>query len=108
MPPLRPAAVSIHDDGNMLRKTVGIQIKEQPLFLQIGGLERIRYFHAIIPESCMERPEALARAYGKANIGSLTAQHDSRSGGGKTATTARHAVNYPAVPGMACGWMTVA
>jgi hypothetical protein len=37
--PLRPPAVSIHDDGNMLREPVRIQIKEQPLFIKVRGFE---------------------------------------------------------------------
>jgi hypothetical protein len=47
--PLRPAAVSIHDDGNMLREPVRIQIKEQALFSEVRGFERFRCFHATIP-----------------------------------------------------------
>jgi hypothetical protein len=37
--PLRPSAVSIHDDGNMLREPVSIQVKEQPLFIKVRGFE---------------------------------------------------------------------
>jgi hypothetical protein len=47
--PLRPAAVSIHDDGYMLREPVRIQFKEQPLFREVRRFERFRCFHATIP-----------------------------------------------------------
>jgi hypothetical protein len=39
MTPLRPSAVAIHDDGDMLREAVCIQIEEQPLFIQVRGFE---------------------------------------------------------------------
>jgi hypothetical protein len=39
---LRPAAISVHDDGNMLREAVRIQIEEQALFFQVRGFERFR------------------------------------------------------------------
>ena len=85
MAPLRPAAVSIHDDGNMLREPVRIQFKEQPLFCKVRGFERFRCFHATIPANSMKWTEAVSRAYWKANIGDLTAQHTTRYHRGKSA-----------------------
>src|SRR5665213_399023 len=75
MAALRPAAISIHDYGNMLRESVRVQFKEQPLFLEVRRLERFRCFHATIPANSMEWTEAVPRAYGKANIGPRTVQH---------------------------------
>ncbi len=72
---LRPAAVSIHDDGNMLREPVRIQIEEQTLFFKVRGFERFRCFHATIPANSVKWTEAVSRASWKANIGHLTAQH---------------------------------
>ena len=46
---LRPAAVSIHNDSNMLGQPVRNQIAEQRLFFTRQGFERFRCFHAIIP-----------------------------------------------------------
>jgi hypothetical protein len=54
MTPLRPAAVSIHDDGNMLREAVRIQVQEQTLFRKVRSFERFRRFHAIIPANSMK------------------------------------------------------
>jgi hypothetical protein len=65
MTPLRPAAVSIHDHGDVLRETVGVQIKEQPLFLEVRGFERFGYFHAIIPANPVELREAISRVHQK-------------------------------------------
>jgi hypothetical protein len=36
---LRPAAISIHNDCNVLRQAVRIQVKEQPFFFTTRGLE---------------------------------------------------------------------
>ena len=44
MAPLRPAAVAIHDDGDVLREPVRIKFTEQPLFFEVRGFERFRCF----------------------------------------------------------------
>jgi hypothetical protein len=65
MTPLRPAAVAIHDDSNMLRQAVRIQIAEQWLFFAGRGFEGFRRFHAIIPANSNKWQHDVSRAYGK-------------------------------------------
>ena len=45
MAPLRPAAVAIHDDGEMLRKRAGIQFFEKLRFLAVAGFRSSAGFH---------------------------------------------------------------
>jgi hypothetical protein len=61
MTPLRPPAISIHDDSNMLREPVRVQFKEQPLFFEVRGFERFVYFHATISANFMYWTAILSR-----------------------------------------------
>ena len=63
MAPPRPATVSVHDDGNMLRKAFRVKLAEQAFFFPAGRFERVGYLHALIPGNSMERIEAGASLY---------------------------------------------
>ena len=61
MTPLRPAAIAIHNDGDVLRETVGVQISGAAAFLEVRGFERFGCFHAIIPANPVELRGAISR-----------------------------------------------
>jgi hypothetical protein len=50
---LRPASVAVHDYSDVLGEALGIQIREQTLFLNAGRFDRVRNFHAINPANSM-------------------------------------------------------
>jgi hypothetical protein len=78
MPPLRPSAVAVHDDGDVARQPIRVENSEQAFFLAANWFERIRYFHAIdflqIPDGD-DAGECMCRHL-KANIRHQTVQHD--------------------------------
>jgi hypothetical protein len=45
MPALSPAAVAVHDDGNVLRKAFQINFIERGCFLGIRRLQQFSGFH---------------------------------------------------------------
>jgi len=59
---LGPAAVAIHDYGDVLREPVAVKFADQPFFFSIPGFERFRYVHAISPANSARLPEVVSRA----------------------------------------------
>jgi hypothetical protein len=49
MAALRPASITVHDYGNVLRKLVGVKLGEQTFFLISGWFKGLGYFHSINP-----------------------------------------------------------
>src|SRR5207302_8199199 len=59
--PLRPASIAVHDDSDVLRKFVGVQLGEQTFFFTSRWFEGVGYFHSINPATSF-----LARAPSRA------------------------------------------
>ena len=68
---LRPAAVSIHNDCDVLRQAVRVQVQEEPFFSRLAGWSNSRSFTRLFPRIPLKSPEAVSRACWKANIGHL-------------------------------------
>ena len=49
---LRPAAIAVHDDGEMLRQPLQIELFEKRNFLPIAGFQEIGWFHGRWHEEC--------------------------------------------------------
>ena len=76
MAALRPTAVPIHDDRNVLLKAVRVKRREQALFLAVCWFQRVRCFQAFIPGNSKKSIEARGAAFrlSKTNIPLHTAQ----------------------------------